>query len=96
MKIYVGNLSYTCTEEDLKKEFEAYGAVTSVTMIKDRETNKPRGFGFIEMADEDGKKAIESMNGKDVMGRNLVVNEARPKESRGNNGPRRDNFRRGR
>ncbi|HAV91849.1 TPA: RNA-binding protein [candidate division WOR-3 bacterium] len=96
MKIYVGNLSYTCTEEDLKREFEVYGAVTSVTLIKDRETNKPRGFGFIEMADEDGKKAIDTMNGKDVMGRNLVVNEARPKESRGNDGPRRDNFRRGR
>ena len=84
MKIYVGNLSYTMTEDELKKEFEGFGAVSSSTIIKDRETNRSRGFGFVEMDDEsEGLAAIEQLNGKEVSGRQLVVNQAKPREEKG-------------
>ena len=83
MNLYVGNLSYDMSENDLKKEFEEFGNVVSVRMITDRETGRPRGFGFVEMEDQSaGLNAIDSMNGREVMGRSLVVNEARPRNPR--------------
>ncbi len=84
MNIYVGNMSYDTTENDLQEAFAAFGAVTSISVIMDRETGRPRGFAFIEMAnDEEGKAAIEGLNLKKVGGRNVTVNEARPREDRG-------------
>jgi RNA recognition motif-containing protein len=86
MNIYVGNLSYTATEEDLKQAFSEHGEVTTVSIVKDKFTGNSRGFGFVEMPnDEEGQKAIDALNGQDVKGRALKVNEARPRE---NNGPR--------
>ena len=83
MNIYVGNLSYQATDEDLRKAFEAFGQVTSARVIRDKETGRARGFGFVEMAsDEEGKKAIEGMNNKEIVGRPVRVNEARPREER--------------
>ena len=83
MNLYVGNLSYDMNESELKAEFEAFGAVSSVRLITDRETGRPRGFGFVEMEDQSaGLNAIDSLNGKEVAGRSLVVNEARPKPAR--------------
>ena len=102
MNIYVGNLSYDMTEEDLRKEFEAFGKVDSVNIIKDKFTDRSRGFAFVEMASsEEGKAAVTAINGKDVKGRALNVSEARPKtdsrrggggggERRGGGGGRRD------
>ena len=82
-KLYVGNLPYTTTEEDLKPLFEQAGAVKSVALIKDRETGRSKGFGFVEMEnDSDAEKAISMFDGKDYEGRNLTVNEARPMEER--------------
>ncbi len=84
MNIYVGNMSYDTTENDLQEAFAAFGAVTSVSVIMDRETGRPRGFAFVEMAnDEEGKAAIEGLNLQKVGGRNVTVNEARPREDRG-------------
>jgi len=81
MNIYVGNLSYEMTEEDLRKEFEGFGQVDSVKIIMDRYTGRSKGFGFVEMSqDEDAKTAISSMDGKELQGRALKVNEARPRE----------------
>ncbi|MFK7968881.1 MAG: RNA recognition motif domain-containing protein [Bacteroidia bacterium] len=86
-KIYVGNLPFSATEEDVTEMFGEYGTVTSVNLITDRETGRPRGFGFVEM--EDGAdEAIEALNQSDMGGRSLNINEARPREERG---PRRDN-----
>jgi RNA recognition motif-containing protein len=80
MNIYVGNLAYSLSEDELAKEFANYGEVTSVKIIVDRENNnRSKGFGFVEMDDEGAKKAIEELNGKIVAGRNLRVNEARPR-----------------
>jgi RNA recognition motif-containing protein len=80
MNIYVGNLSYDMTEEDLRKEFEAFGKVDSVNIIKDEFTDRSRGFAFVEMAvSEEGKAAVAAINGKDVKGRALNVSEARPR-----------------
>ncbi|HAF06983.1 MAG: RNA-binding protein [bacterium] len=95
MKIYVGNLSFSLTDEELKKEFEVFGEVNSVTIIKDRETNRSKGFGFVEMSDENAQKAINELNGKEVAGRKLVVNQAKPREE-GFRRPRGNSFRRGR
>lgn len=85
MNIYVGNLSYNMGETDLKETFEEYGIVESAKVIIDRTTNRSKGFGFVEMPDdEDAKKAISELNGKEVLGRPLKVNEAKPREeSRG-------------
>jgi cold-inducible RNA-binding protein len=85
MKIYVGNLSYEVTEQDLKQEFEAFGGVDSVSIITDRYSGRPKGFAFIEMASKsEGETAITSLNGKVLHERTLVVNEARPRtENRG-------------
>ncbi len=80
MKIYVGNMSFDSSEAELRKAFEAHGTVDSVTIIMDRDTGRPKGFGFVEMSnDAEAKKAIEGLNGKDFMGRTLNVNEARPR-----------------
>jgi len=80
MNIYVANISWKSTEEELKKLFESYGEVTSVKVIVDKFTQRSRGFGFVEMADDTAaRNAINELNGKDFNGRNLVVNEARAK-----------------
>ncbi len=80
MNIYVGNISFNSSEQDLKDLFGEFGEVTSVKIISDRETGRSKGFGFIEMAEEgSGDKAIEALDGKEVGGRNLRVNKARPK-----------------
>lgn len=76
-KIYVGNLPYSATEEELRSVFEPHGAVLSVDVLMDRMTGRPRGFGFVEMEDGDALKAIEKLNGADMGGRPLRVNEAR-------------------
>ena len=80
MNIYVGNLSHDVTEDELREAFEAFGQVESVNIVKDRFTGDPRGFGFVEMpSDEEGKAAIAEMNGKDLKGRAVNVDQARPK-----------------
>ena len=90
MNIYVGNLSYSTTDDDLRSAFEAHGAVDSARVISDRETQQSRGFGFVEMTnDDEARAAIEAMDGADLQGRNLKVNEARPREPRGGGGGRR-------
>jgi cold-inducible RNA-binding protein len=82
--IYVGNLSYDTTQEQLQTLFEAYGEVSSVNVITDRHTGRPRGFAFVEMATEEAANAaIDALNGQEVDGRALTVNEAKPRESRG-------------
>lgn len=77
-KIYVGNLSFGATEEELAALFEEVGAVESVSIITDRDTGRSKGFGFVSMNDDDAEKAIAALNGKDFGGRALTVNEARP------------------
>ena len=86
-KLYVGNLSFRTTDDDLREAFSQAGTVESANVIQDRETNRSRGFGFVEMASaEEAAKAIEMFNGKDIGGRNVTVNEARPKTDRGGGG----------
>src|SRR5687767_10763861 len=88
-KLYVGNLSFRTTSEELKELFAQAGTVESVTVIEDRDTGRSRGFGFVEMATpEEAAAAIEQFNGKDLGGRNLTVNEAKPKTDRGGGGGR--------
>src|SRR5688572_15192863 len=83
-KLYVGNLSFRVTSEDLHEYFAAAGAVESANVVYDRETGRSRGFGFVEMAsDDDATAAIAQFNGQEYDGRNMVVNEARPREERG-------------
>jgi RNA recognition motif-containing protein len=83
MNIYVGNLAFSTTEDDLREAFAAHGEVTSVNIIKDRHTGDSRGFGFVEMADEQaGTAAIDALNNVDLGGRTLKVNQARPKRER--------------
>ncbi len=83
MNIYVGNLSYQASEDELREAFEAFGEVVSVSIIKDKLTGQSRGFAFVEMGSDDaGRAAITGMNGKDYRGRALTVNEARPREER--------------
>ncbi len=88
MKIYVGNLSYEVTEEDLRLASEEFGQVESVTIIKDKYSGQSKGFGFVEMASKtEAQAAIDGLNGKELKGRALNVNEARPRtESRGSKG----------
>ena len=88
MKIYVGNLSYDVTEEELRKEFEAFGEVTSVNIITDKYSGRPKGFGFVEMASvSEGQAAIAGLNGKTLRDRTLNVNTARPRsDDRGGGG----------
>jgi RNA recognition motif-containing protein len=83
MNIYVGNLSYGMSEDELRNAFGAFGEVSSVKILMDRETGRSRGFGFVEMPNQsDAEKAIAQLNGKDVGGRALRINEARPREQR--------------
>jgi RNA recognition motif-containing protein len=85
--IYVGNLAFAATDEDLRSAFEQFGDVTSVNIIMDRETGRSRGFAFVEMSNsEQANEAIESLDGKDIAGRSVRVNEARPREPRGGGG----------
>ncbi len=81
-KLYVGNLSWSATEEEVRSSFEAFGEVTSVKLIEDRETGRPRGFGFVEMDDAGAIQAIKELDGKEMGGRNIKVNEAKPREER--------------
>jgi RNA recognition motif-containing protein len=82
--IYVGNLDFNVSEDELRQAFAAYGQVDNVTILKDRDTGQPRGFGFVEMAnDEEAEKAINGINGTQLGSRALNVNEARPKVSKG-------------
>lgn len=85
-KLYVGNLSFNTTEEELRNVFAAYGEVHSVALITDRETGRLRGFGFVEMDDEGAKAAIQGIDGTDVGGRTLKVNEAQDKPRSGGGG----------
>ena len=88
MNIYVGNLSYSTMDQELREAFEAHGQVDSASVIMDRETNRPRGFGFVEMPnDEEAKAAIQALDGSDLGERTLRVNEAKPRTERK---PRRD------
>lgn len=82
MKIYVGNIPFSTTDAELRQMFEAHGTVTSAQVVMDRETGRPRGFGFIEMSDNaQGQNAINALNGQQIGGRAIVVNEARPREA---------------
>jgi cold-inducible RNA-binding protein len=84
MKIYIGNMSFDTTEDQLREAFESFGEVTSVNIISDRDTGRPRGFAFVEMAtQEEATAAIGGLNGKDLNGRELNVNEAKPREGGG-------------
>ncbi|RLB25407.1 MAG: RNA-binding protein [Deltaproteobacteria bacterium] len=90
MNIYIGSLSYKATEEDLKQAFEAFGQVESVKIIKDNYSGQSKGFGFVEMPDKaEAQSAIEGLNGKELKGRRLNVNEARPRSETGRGGGRR-------
>jgi len=90
MNIYVGNLAYSMSDQDLEQLFAEHGSVSSAKIIQDRESGRSKGFGFVEMPDDGAaQKAIESLNGQSIEGRNLTVNEARPREERP---PRRDNW----
>ncbi len=92
MKLYVGNLPYSTTGEELTGVFAAFGEVASANVIQDRDTGRSRGFGFVEMPnDAEANAAIEDLHGKDYNGRNLIVNEARPRPE---GGPRGGGFRR--
>ncbi len=95
MNIFVGNLSYSSTEDSMRSTFEAHGDVSSAKIITDRETGRSRGFGFVEMPnDEHARAAISALDGTDFDGRPLRVNEARPRDDRGGGGgpPRRDQW----
>jgi RNA recognition motif-containing protein len=87
MKIYVGNLPFDATQSDIHDLFSQYGQVGEVTLINDRETGRPRGFGFVEMPDSaEANKALSALNGQDFGGRSLNINEAKPRENRSGGG----------
>ena len=89
MNIYAGNLAYSVTDQSLREAFQEFGAVDSAKVIQDRDTGRSKGFGFVEMSDNDeARAAIEALNEKDLEGRNLRVNEARPKPQGGDRGGR--------
>jgi len=86
-KLYVGNLSFNSTENDIRDAFGAHGTVTSVNVIMDRETGRPRGFAFVEMSnDQEAQSAVQALDGQDLDGRSLKVNIAKPREPRGGGG----------
>ena len=87
MNVYVGNLSYTASEDDIRQAFEEHGEVATVSIIKDRETGRSHGFAFVEMPDqEQANTAIEKLNQQEIVGRAVNVNEARPRQERGGGG----------
>ena len=87
MNIYVGNLSFNAKEEDLQTAFAAHGQVTSATIVRDKYSGQSRGFGFVEMPDQnEARTAIANLNGKELLGRQMNVNEARPRPNRGGGG----------
>ncbi len=87
MNIYVGNLSYEVSEENLRQAFEAFGQVSAASIVKDKYSGQPRGFGFVEMPDQaEAQVAIQNLNGKELLGRPMNVNEARPRAERGRSG----------
>jgi len=87
MNVYVGNLSYGTSSDDLRTAFEAYGEVTSANVISDRDSGRSKGFGFVEMSnDASARQAIEKLNGSEIDGRTITVNEARPREERPRSG----------
>jgi RNA recognition motif-containing protein len=89
MNIYVGNLSQQATEEKIREAFESFGEVSSATLVKDKYTGQPRGFGFVEMPDQtQAQAAIKSLNGKELFGQSINVSEARPRADRGRPGGR--------
>jgi RNA recognition motif-containing protein len=93
-KLYVGNLSFNTTAEDLRQAFSQFGSVTSASVVADRDTGRSRGFGFVDM-DDGAEAVIQGMHGQDLQGRTLTVNEARPREDRGGGGrgaPRRERY----
>jgi RNA recognition motif-containing protein len=93
MKLYVGNLAFQTSSEDLQQLFAQAGTVESASVVEDRETGRSRGFGFVEMSSkEEGEAAIAQFNGKEVNGRNLTVNEAKPRENRAGGGGGRGGF----
>jgi RNA recognition motif-containing protein len=92
VNIYIGNLAYGVTSDDLNEAFGAFGEISRATVITDRETGRSKGFGFVEMPnDDEARKAIEEMNDKPLSGRNIRVNEAKPREDRSDR-PRRPRF----
>ena len=94
MNIYVGNLSYKATEDDLKSAFSRFGEVTSASIIRDKVSGQPKGFGFVEMSVKaDAEKAIKELDGVPLKGREIKVNEARPREGRPATSPRRPSYR---
>ena len=87
MNIYVGNLSYDVLGENLRQTFEAFGQVSSAMIVKDKYSGQPRGFGFVEMPDQaEAQAAIKNLNGKELLGKQMSVNEARPRTNRGRSG----------
>ena len=92
-KLFVANFPYSTTNEELSGLFSPHGNVLSVKIATDRETGRSRGFGFVEMADDDARKAIDELTGANMGGRSITVNEARPRAPRENRGPRRDDRR---
>jgi RNA recognition motif-containing protein len=97
MKLYVGNLAFTATEDQVKDLFSQYGTPDSVRLITDRETGRPKGFGFVEFSnDQEARNAMSALNGQDFGGRALTVNEARPMENRGGGGASRGGYSRSR
>ena len=87
MKLYVGNVSFNTSNQDLNEMFGAFGTVESANIVEDRETGRSRGFGFVEMSSKsEGEEAISGLNGKEVDGRSLTVNEAKPRENRSGGG----------
>lgn len=95
MNIYVGNINFKCTEDELKQFFEGYGTVSSVKIIKDNMTGRSKGFGFVEMDnDAEGQAAIDNLNGKTLQEKELVINVARPKTTTGSNNYKKDNYNR--
>src|ERR1700742_471136 len=87
-KLYVGNLSFDTTEDSLRSLFAEHGTVESAKLISDRDTGRPRGFGFVEMSNADASRAMQALNGKDFEGRSLKVNEAKAREGGGGGGGR--------
>jgi RNA recognition motif-containing protein len=86
VKIYVGNLPFSATEESLRSLFSAHGTVEKIQLITDRDTGKPRGFGFVEMSNSDASRAMQALNGQDFEGRALRINEAQERQRSGGGG----------